>query len=117
MGQKFTNTDRLSALEILKIIAEKFERLEDKILEKIVAPKEILNSKEAARYLGIKLSWLDKLCSNNRIPYHKTGKLRYFKVSELDKYRLKHLVKSIDDLEQEEHVLSFDRKHGLTSKY
>lgn len=115
MAQKFTNTDNLSAVEILEILVEKFEQLEAKLLHKIVAPKEIVNSKEAAKHLGITMSWLDKLCSNNKIPYHKTGKLRYFKVKELDKYKLKYIVKSFDDFEEEEHDLSFAKKVGIST--
>ncbi len=100
----------LTAEETLQFISDKFEKLEQKMLEKLVNPHEILNSKQAAIYLGIKLSWLDKLCSQNKITYYKTGKMRYFKISMLDKYRLKSIVKSIDDSEYEEHNLSFNKK-------
>ncbi|OJX28776.1 MAG: hypothetical protein BGO86_15555 [Chryseobacterium sp. 36-9] len=67
----------------------------------MINPKKTLNSKEAAKYLGIKLSWLDKLCSRNRITFYKTGKLRYFKQDDLDKYLSKDIVKSEDDLDRE----------------
>lgn len=115
MAQNFTKTENLTALEVLNLIAEKFEQLEQRLLTKIVQPKEVLNSKEASKHLGITMSWLDKLCSNNKIPYHKTGKLRYFKVKELDKYKLKYIVKSVDDLEEEEHDLSFGKKINLST--
>lgn len=109
--------EQLTNLELLMLIAEKLEQLEQKIHECFIKKKDILNSKEAAKYLGIKMSWLDKLCSQNRIKYHTSGKLRYFRIADLDKHKLRNVVKSVDDLEDEvEHDRSFDKKCGLTSK-
>lgn len=49
--------------------------------------KEILNTDEAARYLGIEKSYLYKLTSARAIPHYKpTGKLCYFKRTELDEW-------------------------------
>jgi excisionase family DNA binding protein len=119
MKQNNENLEHPILIEALQIISDNFEKLEHKLLERIVNPHDVLNSKQAAKYLGIKLSWLDKLCCLNKITYYKTGKLRYFKISELDKYRLKNIVKSVDDSEQEEHNLSFSKKinHSIRRKY
>lgn len=109
--------EQLTNYELLVFIAQKMERLEQLFCQDLILPKDVLSSKEAAKYLGVKLSWLDKLCSSNKIKYHKSGKLRYFKISDLDKHKMKYVVKSVDDLEDEvTSNLSFERKCGLTSK-
>lgn len=47
-----------------------------------------LASKDAAKYLHISESTLNKMCFNNEIPYYKkpNGRLRYFLKSDLDAY-------------------------------
>ena len=97
MTAKNNNSETDLILELLNQLLKRIELIE----EKIINPKKTLNSKEAAKQLGIKLSWLDKLCSRNRITFYKTGKLRYFKQDDLDKYLSKDIVKSEDDLDRE----------------
>lgn len=97
MTAKNNNSETDLILELLNQLLKRIELIE----EKIINPKKTLNSKEAAKYLGIKLSWLDKLCSRNLITFYKTGKLRYFKQDDLDKYLSKDIVKSEDDLDRE----------------
>lgn len=58
--------------------------------------KRYLNSEQAIEYLGISKSHLDKLCSQRVIRFHNPptptkegivkGKLRYFKVEDLNKW-------------------------------
>jgi excisionase family DNA binding protein len=117
MTQDFNNAENGSMLQQFELLVQRFEQLENAILSIVANPQEILNSKEASKYLGIKLSWLDKLCSNKAISFHKTGKLRYFKKTELDKYRLKNIVKSYDELDEEEDEKKFGKSNCKTSKY
>ena len=47
--------------------------------------KELLTTDEAARYLGVKKSYLYKLMNRGAIPYYKPwGKKCYFKLSEIE---------------------------------
>ncbi|MEP1095913.1 MAG: helix-turn-helix domain-containing protein [Cyclobacteriaceae bacterium] len=49
--------------------------------------KDIINSSEAAEYTGLAKSTIYKLIGRKEIPYYKpSGKLLYFKRSELDEY-------------------------------
>ncbi len=44
---------------------------------------EFLNSREAARYLGVSYKQLRNLTSSRKIPYYKIGRLNRYKLSEL----------------------------------
>lgn len=89
-----------SILDLLQALATKLEVLENTI--KSHTPKDLLTSKEAAKYLNITMNWLNKLCSQDRITYTQPGgKARFFKKSDLDRYLEKNLRKSDDDLDQE----------------
>jgi len=118
METQFTLNEQVIHLELLQLIAQKLERLEQIICTEFIISKDTLNSKEAAKYLGIKKSWLDKLCSSNKLKYHTSGKLRYFKIEELDKHKMRYVVHSAYDDTNEpiESPYSFDQKCGLTSK-
>lgn len=48
--------------------------------------RSILNSKQAASYLGISMSNLYKLIRSNSIPFHKPSRKLYFDKSSLDKW-------------------------------
>ena len=49
--------------------------------------KEVLTSDEAARYMGVSLSWLYKLTARQQIPHYKpTGKMCYFNRKELEQW-------------------------------
>lgn len=116
METQLVLNEQLTNSELLVFIAQKLEQLEQIFCQEFILPKKDLSSKEAAKYLGVKLSWLDKLCSANKIRYHKSGKLRYFKISDLDKHKMKYVVNSVDDFDDE--VISdysFERKCGLTT--
>lgn len=67
-----------------------------------ILQKEILTFEEACLYLGRKPSYLYKLTSKRLIPhYSPTGKVLYFKRSELDVWILKSKRKSIDEINSE----------------
>ncbi|HET8572746.1 MAG TPA: helix-turn-helix domain-containing protein [Edaphocola sp.] len=98
MKQKSENSS--SILCLLQALATKLEALEDTI--KFHTPKDLLTSKEAAKYLNIKMNWLNKLCSLDRITYTQPGgKARFFKKSDLDSYLKQNIRKSDNDLDRE----------------
>ncbi len=64
--------------------------------------KEILTLQEACQYMGISSSHMYKLTSKRLIPhYSPTGKLIYFKRSELDEWVLKSRRKPISEMDAE----------------
>lgn len=68
--------------------------------------KEVLSFEEARFYLdsikGISSSYLYKLTSSRQIPHYcPTGKLIYFRRSELDAWVFKNRRKTIDEIEDE----------------
>lgn len=98
MKQESENSS--SILCLLQALSTKLEALEDTI--KSHTPKDLLTSKEAAKYLNIKMNWLNKLCSQDRITYTQPGgKARFFKKSDLDNYLKQNIRKSDDDLDRE----------------
>ena len=67
--------------------------------------KEILTFEEACFYLGRKASSMYKLTSGRLIPHYvPTGKLIYFKRSELDDWVLNRKRKSLNEIELESHI-------------
>lgn len=83
-------------------IIKKLNELEQLIQEQQIHHKEILSLKEAAKYLGISKSTLYKMTFENKISHYKpAGKLIYFKKQDLERYLLKHKVKSNDELESD----------------
>lgn len=89
-----------SIVELLQVLATKLEALENTI--KSHTPKDLLTSKEASIYLNVKMNWLNKLCSQDKIAYTQPGgKARFFKKSDLDKYLERNIRKSDDDLDRE----------------
>ncbi len=100
MVKKENYENSSSILDLLQALATKLEVLEDTI--KSHTPKDLLTSKEAAKYLNVKMNWLNKLCSQDRITYTQPGgKARFFKKSDLDNYLKKNIRKSDDDLAKE----------------
>lgn len=64
--------------------------------------ESILNIKQAQEYMGISKSFLYKLTSASRIKFYKpSGKLIYFKKSDLDNWMLQNENSSVEDLEKE----------------
>ena len=61
--------------------------------------RKLLTSKEAAKYLGISLSYLRKLMMNRVIPMYKpNGKLCYFEPVDLDAYLTSVRIASQDEI-------------------
>lgn len=61
--------------------------------------KTFITTKEAAEYLGIKMSYLYKLTSQKKIPYYSPGgKNMLFKTVELDNWIEKSRVSSQDEV-------------------
>lgn len=65
----------------------------------IICTKEVLTSDEAARYMGIKVSYLYKLTSSKAIPHYKpNGKNCFFKRAELEAWLTANPVATAADL-------------------
>ncbi len=77
----------------------------------VFATKEVLTSSEAARYMGISLSYLHKLTMRRQIPFSKPlGKMCYFKRSELEKWLLGNRVAT--NAETERRAQNYCLKRG-----
>lgn len=66
-----------------------------------IAHKEVLTRAEAAVYLGISLDYINRLCSQRRIPFYKPlGKVSFFKRAELDEWATSNngRVKTVYDI-------------------
>ena len=82
-------------------ILERLNVIERKLDELAVANKEVLNLKEAARYLNMSCSHLYKLTSAKEIPHYKPrGKQVYFERRELDKWLLQNRQTTKAEIEQ-----------------
>jgi len=82
-------------------ILERLESIERKLDELAALNKDVLNFKEAARYLDISLSHLYKLTSAKEIPHYKPrGKQVYFEKRELDKWLLQNRQTTKAEIEQ-----------------
>lgn len=65
-------------------------------------PKQILTSAETAAFLGISLSYLEKLTSRRMIPYSKPGgKLRYFRLEDVIAWATRNRIATIDEINSE----------------
>ena len=72
-------------------IIERLNAIERKLDELAVANKDVLNLKEAAKYLNVSCSHLYKLTSAKEIPHYKPrGKQVFFERKELDKWLLQN---------------------------
>ena len=64
--------------------------------------KEVLTSDEAARYMGVSLSWLYKLTARQQIPHYKpTGKMCYFNRKELEQWLQRNRIATDEELSQQ----------------
>jgi excisionase family DNA binding protein len=92
--------------EMVALILEKLEHIESLLGTGGKAEnhlrKEMLNSDEAASFLGLSKSSLYKLSFNRIIPvYRPTGKLIYFKRDDLVNHLQQNRAMSMDEIEQE----------------
>ena len=82
-------------------ILERLNAIERKLDELAVANKEVLNLKEAAKYLNVSCSHLYKLTYSKQIPHYKPrGKQVYFEKRELDKWLLQNRQTTKAEIEQ-----------------
>ena len=82
-------------------IASKIDALSKKFDLLNLASKSILNTQEAAEYLSLSIGYLYQLTSQKKIAFYKTGKLNYFKKTDLDNYLLSSPQESIKEFEQD----------------
>ena len=63
---------------------------------------QLISTAEAAKFLGIKVSYLHKLMMRRVIPYYKpNGKLCFFAKEDLDAWLKRVRVKSQDEIDSE----------------
>ena len=68
----------------------------------IFCTKEVLTSEEAARYMGLSMSYLYKLTMQHRIPHYKPmGKLCYFNRLELESWLQSNRIATEDEISQQ----------------
>lgn len=61
--------------------------------------KEVLTSEEAAKYMGISMSYLYKLTMRQQIPFYKPmGKMCYFNRHELEEWLQSNRMSSSDEI-------------------
>jgi len=73
----------------------------ESLLEK-TSQKEFLNANEASEYLNISTNYLYKLTSEKKFPFYKpSGKLIYFKKSELNEWICRNRIKSKKEIDSE----------------
>ncbi len=83
-----------------KLIIDKLSRIESMLEEQNLLKKEVLNLKEACKYLDMSASHLYKLTSQNLIPHFcPQGKKLYFQRESLDKWLLRNRKDSVDEIE------------------
>lgn len=64
--------------------------------------KDILSIDEAAKFTGLKKSYLYKLCSERKITHFKnSGKMLRFKKEDLESFLLRNKVSSISEMDDE----------------
>jgi excisionase family DNA binding protein len=82
-------------------ILERLNEIERKIEELAALNKDVLNLREAAKYLNVSCSHLYKLTYSKEIPHYKPrGKQVYFERRELDKWLLQNRQKTKAEIEQ-----------------
>jgi excisionase family DNA binding protein len=66
--------------------------------EKVLKPNEsvgLMDVKQAASYLNIKISTLYSFCMKRQIPFVKLGKLNRFRMSDLNKWVDEHIQRGL----------------------
>ncbi len=100
-----------SLCEIVELLGDRLgDRLSDRLGDRIadstlLCTKEVLTMDEAARYCGVKKSYLYKLTMQKNggsdIPHYKAGKMIYFNRKELEGWLQRVRVKSKDEIAYE----------------
>jgi len=85
----------------MEAIIERLNEIERKIEELAALNKDVLNLREAAKYLNVSCSHLYKLTSAKEIPHFKPrGKQVFFERKELDRWLLQNRQKTKAEIEQ-----------------
>lgn len=84
-------------------MSQELEQVADLITANtIFTTKKVLTTEEAARYLGVSISYLYKLTMQRRIPHSKPlGKKCYFDREELEQWLLTNKVATSEQIEKE----------------
>jgi len=91
----------MSEQELAEVIASKT----------MICTKDVLNSEEAALYMGVSKSYLYKLTMRQTIPHYKPmGKMCYFKRAELEAWLLRNRIATDDELAQK--AVAYCQKGG-----
>lgn len=79
---------------------EQLKQMADMVAaQTMICTKEVLTTDEAAKYMGIKVSYLYKLTMRGEIPHYKpNGKMCYFKRTELEQWLLTNPVSTSADI-------------------
>lgn len=82
---------------------EKAKEFADYVAENIIGiTKPVLTSEEAARYMGVSMSYLYKLTMGRKVPHYKspTGKMCYFNRHELERWMQSNRVSTDEEIGQ-----------------
>ena len=75
--------------------------------------RNLMTTAEAADYLGVKKSYLNKLMMKKVIPYYKpNGKLCYFDEADLDHWLRRIRIASDEELDQEAQKYIINKNFG-----
>jgi len=79
------------------------KKLADQVTANIInCTKEVLTSAEAAKYMGISMSYLYKLTMRQQIPHYKPmGKMCYFNRAELEQWLQSNRVSTSTEISQQ----------------
>jgi len=93
-------------------MAEQMQQLADLITANtIITTKEVLTSQEAAKYMGISMSYLYKLTMRKEIPHYKPmGKVVYFNRKELEVWLQSNRAATEGELNQHAQKYCMQRK-------
>lgn len=95
-------------------IINRIKQLEQVIELSGLSQKEVLTFSEFCKYCGISESYGYKLTSQNKVPHYKpSGKMVYFKQSEVNHWLLSNQVKSVNQVESEVDDYLACRKPGV----
>ena len=92
---------------------ENLIKVADLIAERVTGmQKEILTADEAAKFLGLKKSYLYKLTMQRKVPFYRPlGKMVYFNRKELEQWLLSNRCASDEELNRE--AQNFCMKKGV----
>ena len=95
-------------------MTEELKELADMVTANIIGcTKEVLTSEEAARYMGISMSYLYKLTMRMEIPHYKPmGKMVYFNRRELEAWLQQNRCATDSEISQK--AQSYCMKKGVS---